>query len=164
MEKDNTIIKSKAKVFGETITVAELFSSLISEKFLEDGFVFLHTKETDAVLTAIYTCKLCDSLHLVSGNFLSLNNPEKEKEFDVNYFSNANEVYVNRIHVDKQLAISKKELIETIRDLAPGMKVTIEDISDNTPYTLAEIRRCSDPECPSVHLTAFYNKNSFHKN
>jgi len=147
-----TIIKSKARMFGDSINSQELIEALKNPLLKKDAPVQISTKFYSGLLKMIYKCPHCNKLHFVCGKL------EKER-----YLEAIIHTIVFADHCNDGKFVTKEELISVLQQLEEVTNITLEDSIDDHTYTLTKVFKCSG-ECPVVHLDCAYEKNSPHLN
>jgi hypothetical protein len=150
-----SIIKSKARVFGDSINTLELIEALKSSLFKEKNApVLIFTQHHSGFLKMIYECPHCNKLHFVCGEM------DKSEHLD-------NLIVQKRIHADHYSdgmeAVTKEELIAVLEKLSEPKKIVLEHTQDPSAYYLTQVYKCSE-DCPSVHLDSAYSKDSLQLN
>jgi len=147
-----SIIKSKARVFGDSINSLELLESLKNPLFKDEHApVLIVTQFHAGFLQMVYECPKCNKLHFVCGAM------DKEEHID-------NLIIQKKIHADHysegdKNVVTREELISVLEQLSEPKKIVLENTEDPNAYYLTQVYKCSE-NCPCVHLDTSYNKDS----
>jgi hypothetical protein len=148
----STIIKSKARIFGETINSFELLQALKSPLLKDDDApIQISTPRCFGWLSMVVICPHCNKLHFISSPL-----------DDESYREKLIECKVLGDHNNKPTSTTKKELISILELLPDPIEIALEDIFQ-TSYLLTGVYKCSE-ECPVIHLDCAYLKDCLYQN
>ncbi|MGZ4089117.1 MAG: hypothetical protein ACXVNO_00235 [Bacteroidia bacterium] len=143
-----TIVKSKARVFGECINSLELLQALKHDVFKnEDAPVQISTQFHSDFLKVVCLCTDCNRVHLIAGDVIKTGYENKLKDA---------RVYVD--HSGSEKFVTKRELIAVLEHLGDVRFVTLHHAQDDKAYTLTQVFNCS-PGCQVIHFDSAYEKN-----
>ena len=149
-----SVIKSKARVYGESINSLELLEALKNSLFKDNQApVLLFTQFHSGVIKMVYECPNCNKLHFVCGEM------DKSEHLD-------NLIMQKRIYADHYsdgLGVTKEELISVLEKFSEPRKIVLEHTEDPNAYFLTKVYKCSE-NCPCVHLDSRYDKDSLQLN
>ena len=149
----STIIKSKARVFGESINSFELLQALRSPLLKDDDApIQISTQFHSGLLNMIYVCPFCHKIHLSCAVW------DKNK-----YEERTPHLKVYADHTKDGKHVTKKELISVLEQLNEVLDIFLESAEEDMSYTLTKVFKCS-PNCSAIHLDSAYERNSPHLN
>lgn len=141
------IVKSKARVFGESINTHEFLQALKNPLFPnDDSPISLSSQTFSDALTMVYICLKCAKLHLVCGGLNEGEEVSKEN------------IIVLVDHTTDGEYVTKREMIHILENLNEIRNVCLQHIYGPMTYTLTEISKCNE-HCPAVHLDSAYHKD-----
>lgn len=149
----STIIKSKARVFGESINSFELLQALKSPLLKDDNApIQISTQFQTGLLNMIYLCPFCEKLHLAFGLWNKNEYAEKIPHL---------KIYADHTYDGKH--VTKKELISVLEQLNEVLDIFLDSAEEGMSYTLTKVFKCSG-SCPVIHLDCAYTKDCLYQN
>lgn len=146
----STIIKSKARIFGECINTYELLLAIKNEVFsIDEAPIEISSESFVGTLTMVYLCQKCAKLHLVCGSLQEGHCVSREN------------IVVCADHTADGKYVSKKELVEILEHLQEIRNVCLQHVYGKHNYTLTEVSKCHSL-CPAIHLNSAYYKDCAH--